>query len=350
MSYEKLKILSVDYWDTQQVKELFLRRLQNESFDKIFIFTQNEWALEKIFGDHFFPFLGTYIEYHNLNVDLITSLPKQSYNSKTYRGLNIHHWDTYWLSKTYSLLNTDWLKVQRTEQEETFTELKYPYIMMNNRSHKFRAMLVDQLAKSQILDLGAVSWNDTDSFLLDDYQFTHFDGKKRILDEKYFTDQGGQYSPPNEYFMSFAQLISESTPRKVFFSEKISMALLLGKPFLAAASVGIHKYLHDKLGIEYYDEIFDYSFDMEHDMERRWQLIVDNFVRLSKHSLPQLEELKRKLHDKVMYNKNRAEEIIRNVSFMPHPIIDYFMDYKNSTWDHRVHLNRHLSMIFETLL
>ena len=82
MSYEKLKILAVDYWDTQQVKELFLRRLQNESFDKIFIFTQNEWALEKIFGDHFFPFLGTYIEYHNLNVDLITSLPKQSYNSK----------------------------------------------------------------------------------------------------------------------------------------------------------------------------------------------------------------------------------------------------------------------------
>ena len=120
MSYEKLKILSVDYWDSQQVKELFLRRLQNESFDKIFIFTQNEHEVETLFGNCFFPFLGTYIEYHNLNVDLITSCPKESYTPKNYNGLHTHYWETYWLAKTYSILQTDFCRNKHKEQQEKF--------------------------------------------------------------------------------------------------------------------------------------------------------------------------------------------------------------------------------------
>lgn len=350
MSYKDLKILAVDYWDNKQFKLEFLNRLQSEQFDKIFIFSQNEFEPEEIFGDYAFPLLCHYIQSNNLNVELVTSLPEQSYNPRNFAGLHVHYWDTYWLAKTYALSHSKWLIEQRKEQEQKFTEIKYPYIMMNNRSHKFRGKLVDLLAKENILNLGAVSWNNTDSFLLHDYKFQYFDGNKRILDEKYFTDQGGQYSVPDQYYMSFAQLISESTPNKLFFSEKISMALLLGKPFLAAASVGIHKYLHDRLGIQYYDEVFDYSFDDEPDMDKRWQMIVDNFVKISKYSLSELEELNRKLKDKATFNKARAIDVVRDASFMPAPILEYFTEYKNTDVFERIHLNRNISMIFESIL
>lgn len=333
-SYSGQKILTVDFWDQRQVKLRFLERLRTETFDKIYIFTQNEFEFHKIFDEFLYPFFGHYIETKNLNVDLITSVPQESDCIKKYKGLNIHYWDIYWLTKTHSIINdkaNGRLINERKLQEEKAPKLKFPFIMMNNRSHDFRAKLVDLLARENLLDNAAVSWNNTDSFLLNDYTFKYFDGNKRILDEKY-TDAyiGGQYSLPDEYFESFAQLISESAPNTLFFSEKISMALLVGKPFLAAAAPGIHNYLHNRLGIKYYHEIFDYEFDFEPNLDKRWEMIVQNFVKLSKYSLDQLEELRHQIKDKVEYNKNRAIEIVNDTSFMPLPIKELFEIVKTS--------------------
>ena len=108
------------------------------------------------------------------------------------------------------------------------------------------------------------------------------------------------------------------------------MALLVGKPFLAAAAPGIHNYLHNRLGIKYYHEIFDYEFDFEPNLDKRWEMIVQNFVKLSKYSLDQLEELRHQIKDKVEYNKNRAIEIVNDTSFMPLPIKELFEIVKTS--------------------
>jgi hypothetical protein len=344
-----MKILAIDQWDSRDLKSTFLKRLRTEKFDKIFIFTQNEFQFETVFDEFIYPFLGHYIETKGLNVDLITSIPPESDKSEKFKGLNIHYWDTYWLTKTHSIINavtSNRLSLERESQKAKVNKLKFPFIMMNNRSHRFRAKLIDLLAREKLLDTAAISWNNTDKFLLNGYKFEHFDGNNRTLDEKYFTDFGGQYSLPDQFFESFAQLVSESTPNLLFFSEKISMSLLVGKPFIAAAAPGMHNYLHNRLGIKYYHEIFDYSFDFELDMNKRWEMIVQNFVKLSKLSLDQLEELQYQVQDKVEFNRNRAIEIVNDTSFMPLPIRECFDRFKLSTSQT---INRHLDGVFEGL-
>ena len=345
-----LNILAVDQWDSRQIKINFLKRLRTESFDKIFIFTQNEFQFETIFDDFLHPFLGHYIETKGLNIEFITSVPPESDRSEKFKGLNMHYWDTYWLTKTYSIIysNDNGLMNERKKQQENAHKLKYHFIMMNNRAHDFRGKLVDILAREKLLDNNAISWNNTDKFLLNTFKFNYFDGNNRTLDEKYFTESGGQYSLPDQYFESFAQLISESSPHTLFFSEKISMALLVGKPFLAAAAPGIHNYLHNRLGIKYYHEIFDYSFDFELDLQKRWELIVQNFVKLSTYSLDQLEDLQNQIKDKVEYNRKRAIEIVNDTSFMPLPVRELFEMYKLN--QHHGLVNTHLYSVFEGLL
>ena len=350
MELEKLKVLAIDHWDQRQTKIHFLNRLRTEQFDKIFIFTQNEFKYDEIFDEFVFPFLAHYIESKGLNVDLFTSLPEESNTHSKFKGLNVHYWDTYWLTKTKAMLSKNALVEERVRQS-SITKIKYPFIMMNNRSHMFRAKLIDMIARENLLDVGAVSWTNVDSNLRFGYNFNYFDGKTRILDEKYFTDDGGQYSLPDQYFESFAQLVSESTPDTIFFSEKISMALLNGKPFLAAAAPGIHKYLHTRLGMEYYDEVFDYAFDLEPNLEKRWEMIVQNFVKISKYPLSQLEDLKNQIQDKVDYNQRRALEIVNDITFMPLPFQEYFIEYKNTPNPiNRYHVNNQLSIVFDGLL
>jgi hypothetical protein len=350
MEIQKYRILAIDQWDQRQSKAKFLERIRKETFDKIFIFTQNEHEYNTIFDEFVFPFLGHYIESKGLNVDLITSLPPESDNYPKFKGLTVHYWDTYWLAKTKACLSNSML-VEERKRQSSITKIKYPFIMMNNRSHLFRAKLIDIVARENLLDVGAISWINMDAHLRRGYDFKFFDGNNRILDEKYFTSAGGQYSLPDQFFESFAQLISESTPKKIFFSEKISMALLNGKPFLAAAAPSIHKYLHTRLGIEYYDEIFDYAFDIEPNLERRWEMIVQNFVKISKYPLSQLEDLKNQIQDKVNYNQNRALEIVNDITFMPLPLQEYFIEYKNTPNPiNRYHVNKQLSMVFDGLL
>lgn len=325
-----MKILAIDYWDARQTKLAFLNRLRTETFDKIFIFTQNEFEFDKIFEEYLYPFLGYYIETKKLNVDLITGVIPELNTSQPFGGLNIHHWDMYWLSKTYSILYDFKLVQERANQQITSNKIKYPFIMLNNRSHSFRAQLMDYVAEAGLVDKGAISWNNTDTFLMKEFTFKYFDGKDRILDEKYKTPAGGQYSLPDQYFESVAQLISESNPDIIFFSEKISTALLLEKPFLAAAGPGIHQYLNKRMGIKYYDDIFNYDFDSEPDMDKRWKMIVENFVKLSKHPINILEEIHSQLQEKALYNKNRAIEIVHDLNFMPKPIQEYFYYYKTT--------------------
>lgn len=337
------ELLCVDIWDQRQVKRRFIETLTSSpnKFKDIFIFTQNEMEYDLVFDEFVYPLLGHYVENSSINVDLITSLVDEKPNVKKYKGLNIHFWPTYWLYKTYGSLQP--LYDDRLNLRQQTDGLKYHFIMMNNRCHRFRCELIDKIAEQDLLKFSAYTWNNRDAFLMDDYIFKWFDGKTKTFNDN-FTTTGGQYHVPIEYFQSFAQLISESTPHKLFFSEKISTALIVGKPFIAAAGQRIHAYLRDVLGFKLYDEIFDYSFDDEPDMNKRWDMITDNFKRLSTYTLKELESLQLKIQDKIAFNQLRVLEIMQDINFMPPPIQKSFQLYKEGTY-----LNHGLSLAFSQI-
>lgn len=321
--------IAVDIWDQRQLKKRFIESLTTNSYKNIYIFTQNEMEYDLVFDEFVYPLLGHYIESKGLQVDVITSLVTEKENVPKYKGMNIHFWPTYWLYKTYGYFKSTTCYNERIKRKQESRGLKYHFITMNNRSHSFRCELMDKLAEHDLLKHSAYSWNNTDTFLVNGYEFKYFDAKTKTFDDGFKTT-GGQYYIPTEYFESFVQLISESDPSKLFFSEKISIALITGKPFIAAAGYKIHAYLRDSLGFKLFDEVFDYSFDNEPDRVKRWDMIVDNIKNLCNLSISQLKELEHAIKPKMLYNQNRAKEIVQDINFIPKPVQDCIKLYKDT--------------------
>lgn len=340
---ENNEILCVDIWDSRQVKKKFIESLTTRPYEDTLIFAQNEMEYDLVFDEFVYPLLGHYIESKGLNVDLIMSLVNEKINVPKYKGFNIHAWPTYWLYKTYGHLKNSTCLNERINRKKEAQGLKYHFIMMNNRCHRFRCELIDKVAEHDLLKYSAYTWNNTDTFLLNGYEFKYFDGKTKTFDDGFKTT-GGQYYVPTEYYESFAQLISESTTDKLFFSEKISIALITGKPFIAAAGYKIHAYLRDTLGFKLYDDIFDYSFDDEPDKDKRWSMIADNFKKLCQYSMEDLKSLELSVKDKVMFNQLRVKEIIQDVSFMPKPIQKCLELHKQGNF-----VNRGLTYAFQEI-
>ena len=129
------------------------------------------------------------------------------------------------------------------------------------------------------------------------------------------------------------------------FSEKTVMAMICHKPFLIAGTKGLHGKLKG-MGFENYTEIFDYSFDDESDLEKRFQLMLDNFVRLQNdYKLSDLAELYDKLKPKLIHNFN----LVKKITFGTDDILEiarYFYEiYKTQNINHNSWINHILDDI-----
>ena len=128
---------------------------------------------------------------------------------------------------------------------------------------------------------------------------------------------------------SFCQLVSETTDRAYFISEKTIMPLCAGKPFLVASRQGYHKLLTE-LGFVLYDEIFDYSFDDVSDEDARYELLIDNYKRLCNIPLDELPDLTKKIAGKLLHNKNRVREIVYDRDRYP-DLVKEILQYSTDT-------------------
>jgi hypothetical protein len=149
-----------------------------------------------------------------------------------------------------------------------------------------------------------------------------------VLESKY-TEDKNHYRIIDQYYKSFAQLISESTSRAFFLSEKTATALLLGKPFLVASCMHYHKFLKN-LGFELYEEIFDYSFDNEPEEEKRYEMLLVNFKKLVKIPKYQLHILQSKVANKLEFNKRHARALAHDMTKYPQVAIEAINWYKDT--------------------
>ena len=186
------------------------------------------------------------------------------------------YWPSYWVHHTYYNLdfaiNEDSSKIYKDKL----------FVCLNGRPHAHRAMLIDELAKQNLLSDGYVSWHSSfdktskaEHFC--DYDFKYFDGEAIIPDGD--IKNSNQYNPPEFFDKGLVNLVAETSTDKPFITEKTIVPIFRKKPFLVLGCQYWYKALQS-LGFRLYSEIFDYSFDIEPDLDVRIEMITDNIKKL----------------------------------------------------------------------
>lgn len=181
------------------------------------------------------------------------------------------------------------------------------YVYLNSKGHDHRMLLIDLIAKHDLLKYSAYSWHKKYfSKPKHRYQFKHFNDMHKVLDDQFVTkvDQGFF---PKEYYNSYFQLVCETTIKTIFITEKTVAPLLLGKPFLVAGSQGINNYIKS-LGFELFDELFDYSFDTIPNIDDRFDKICETIRPITNIPLNKLEYSKI-TKEKIVHNRQKAIEL-----------------------------------------
>lgn len=200
-----------------------------------------------------------------------------------------------------------------------YPQLKYKYnqhkakeglfYMQVNRPHVHRCILIDQLARFDLLESSNYSWNLTiqEYPYSGEYKFKYWKEESKIAKDNYISEKNHSYKKPERsYFTSVFDLVSETTSECIFYTEKTFKPILLGKPFIIYGAKDSNKSLQD-LGFKLYDNVVDYNFDSEKNDIRRAELLSRELVRLSK--LP-LQEIDKTMHSIADYNMNKAKELL----------------------------------------
>ena len=315
------EFICVDAWDSVVAKEEFYQKILKSKSETIVYCGQNEWN----FHSAYLRFNDTlkFLQSQGRTYHVMTGAYPHT-DDPTHPSMKVYYWIDFYMKKAFNncifiskeMSGQNFVDFEYYKQSLSRTSFNHYLTSLNYRSHNHRCHLIDLMAKNNLIENNAITW----------HQLIGPGGHASMYDWKYFEPRqirlsdnfnDGWMRPPKQYFEAFAQVISESTEFVTIFSEKTVMGLICHKPFLIAGPVGIHSKLKD-LNFELYDEIFDYSFDTEMDRETRYQLILDNFVRLKEeNTLNDLVKLQKKLLPKILYNFENLKKIVFDFSTVP---------------------------------
>lgn len=269
----------------------------------------HEVGTTKRFSEKDLSILVNYVKSKNIPVKILTPNLK---SNRVFEGydFDIINWETFWFVRTYWM----WYSNQHVNKKKNVDiqdlnvgkdfKILYPYVCLNNICKTHRSMIMDLLAKNNVIDKGKITWRGILPDPNYNFAYKHWNPTKIILDQD--TDvQFCQETMPIEFNNSFMQIVTESDDRITFFTEKTATPLLLNKPFLVAANKGFHTDLKN-LGFELYDELFDYSFDMENDDLIRYQGLVENVKKYADMQGYELQKIYDNIFDKLVMNKKLA--------------------------------------------
>jgi hypothetical protein len=241
-------------------------------------------------------------------------------------GTILHYWPEYLLYHSFIIA-----------KESPFPKpkkIKKIFLSYNRAPHNHRCLLMDLLAKRNLLKEGKCSWLHPHP----NYEFKYWKQEKLTLDIKRPKDRAFQWlGRPIELSNTFVQLVPETSIEIQSLTEKTYLQILFKRPFLIFGASGIHRKLSE-LGFEMYDEIFDYSFDEIEDLEERGEKLLDNLENLKGKNL---NKLRKKLLPKIERNFNNAMKIINSWNNVPEILKNYYNT--NETVRIYEHVFKHLN-------
>jgi hypothetical protein len=334
----------MNYWTTniwESPNSEHLQKLRDGNYDGVIIFCHLEWEFYNILE------YRTIIEISKLKNLKVYIIVGTSYNFR--ENDNFFKFDRTFLPDHVEIINypagiagasfwwtcdknkliarninsLDELLIQNLDNHQN----NYHFLYLNNRPHEWRLLLIDLLSKHNLLQYSAYSWhnNNDRGVIPHSYQLKHFNGDTKILDNRYAVYKDQCYVP-TEFYQSFFQLVSESTNKVPFLTEKTFMPIIVGKPFIIAGCQGIHKNLQE-LGFKLYDELFDYEFDNINDIEQRYEMICFEIKKISKIPLENLNKYNYSLTKKILYNRERLYDLVYSEKHRPELIQKIFKYY-----------------------
>ena len=256
------------------------------------------------------PAVVKHINKHNItcNIVLASSINHQTELVKEL-GIdielcNFYEWTDFFILFAYHNMHHHSNFYNNTKKYLEGYDYKFtiPYSCFNHRAKSHRVALIDQLAKQKILNKGLVSFLGAGEHSI---KFKHYDGKILTLGDNF--NQDHPYIFNKQYFESFLHVATESWIKEFFLTEKTTMRLLFGLPFLTLGCKHFHKKLKD-MGFVLYDEIFDYRFDDEELIDDR----VDGIIKNIEYVLnSDVNELYQKIKEPLEYNRKVALEYVK---------------------------------------
>lgn len=285
--------------------------------DRIVLLGEMEWELHV---DKLIPFCKE----KNIDLVLVHGCGRSEYHEQIYKELGydidkVVFFDRHWPLYTEEMLSR---RLDYTKYEHN--KFTYPFICMNNRAHLHRCVLIDELARQDLINKGLISWHN----FLDNassYKFKHFDEKIRRLNDGFETMLDSLFLPKS-YENCFLDVIGEATHLCPIMSEKTLKPILLKKPFLTLSCKHYYRHVQD-LGFVLYDEVFDYSFDDVDDITLRAKLFVDNIQKIIGMDY---DKLYKQLLPKLIYNMENVLRLKQDINSIPEIIKEYVSYLKNN--------------------
>jgi len=296
---------------------------------------------DKVFNKHDIDRLLNVTQYYNVPVKILTSNNDKNLAFARFSNVSVISWDTFWFERTYRiwLLHDEYNQTKGIDIKDNNVcknfELNYPFICLNNIVKLHRSIMIDLLAKHELLNQGAITWRGISHSKNSTYQYMYWKPEVLILDQD-LNVRFNQETMPIEFNRSFIQLVTESEDTETFITEKTVTPILLNKPFLVASNVGFHRKL-EQLGFQLYTELFDYSFDDETDIFVRYEKIVENIKRYVGLNPAELKQQYNKVIDKITHNRNLA---IKYATSVPKEIIELYLLLEKNNTDYNGPLNK----------
>ena len=227
-------------------------------------------------------------------------------------NFSVYYWPTFFFTHTLAILETHkwWPDIEETIKKTP--AVTNTFITYNRKPHDYRCLLVDNLAKSNLIEDNLVSWQVLNPI----YNFRYFNQKILSIDQEQQTveESVDSHIIAPQHKNAFMQVISESNIlAPIFITEKTVKALAMGDIFLTLGPSGFHSKL-EELGFELYTEIFNYDFDNK-SLQERVNGIIKNIINLPRET-KELESIKERLVEKRIYNYHRSLQLARNSEHM----------------------------------
>lgn len=104
-----------------------------------------------------------------------------------------------------------------------------------------------------------------------------------LLSDRIYGDiylKNGDKRLPDEYHQSYFDIVTESTPIEIFYTEKTYKPIMTKTPFIIHGATNQNKILRLYHGFEIFEEIFNYDFEDKEDLNIRTNLLGVEIKRL----------------------------------------------------------------------